>query len=191
MPAMLPGKCSMNIQEQLQQDLKAAMRSRDKLRVDVIRMALAALKNVQMALVEQAYDEAAATARQQGAAEPSDLTIDRNVTLGEAAMQETIAREVKRRRDAAELYRKGQREDLAGQEEAEAAILESYLPRQLTAEELRPLLAAAIADLGAGSIADMGKVMPALMQQFKGRADGRVISQLAREILSQPTTNEG
>src|SRR5437868_15537034 len=182
----------MNIQEQLQQDLKAAMRSRDKLRVDVIRMALAALKNAQMALVEQAYDEAVATAAgQPGAAEPPDLTIDRNMTLGEPAMQETIAREVKRRHDAAELYRKGQREDLAGQEEAEATILESYLPRQLTAEELRPLLAAAIADLGAGSIADMGKVMPALMQQFKGRADGRVISQLAREILSQPTTNEG
>jgi uncharacterized protein YqeY len=107
------------------------------------------------------------------------------MALSEAAMQETLAKEVKRRRDAAELYRKGGREDLANQEEAEAAILESYLPRQLTLEELRPLLVTAIGELGASSIADMGKVMPALMQQFKGRADGRVISQLAREILSQ------
>lgn len=176
----------MNIQEQLQQDLKTAMRERDKLRVDVIRMALAALKNAQMAMVQHAYDEAAAaTSGQEGAA---DVAIDRNVALSEAAMQETIAREVKRRRDAAELYHKGQREDLAAQEQAEAAVLESYLPRQLTPEELRPLLAAAVAELGARSIADMGKVMPALMQQFKGRADGRVISQLAREILSQPGT---
>jgi uncharacterized protein YqeY len=100
-------------------------------------------------------------------------------------MQETLAKEVKRRRDAAELYHKGGREDLAAQEETEAAILEAYLPRQLTPEELRPLLSAAIDELGAKSIADMGKAMPALIQQFKGRADGRVISQLAREILSQ------
>jgi hypothetical protein len=105
--------------------------------------------------------------------------------LSETAMQETIAKEVKRRYDAAELYRKGGREELATEEEAEAAILETYLPRQLTAEELRPLVRATIDELGAGGIADMGKVMPALIQQFKGRADGRMISQLAREILSQ------
>src|SRR5690348_8301232 len=103
------GTCAMNIQEQLQNDLKEAMRSREKFRVDVIRMALAALKNAQLAMVEAAYDKAAATASAAGDAEP-DVTIDRNATLGEAAMQETIAREVKRRHDAAELYRKGQRE---------------------------------------------------------------------------------
>lgn len=174
----------MNVQEQLQNDLKDAMRNRDKLRVDVIRMALASLKSAQMALVQAAYDEAAHAG--DAGEEPAEISIDRNVALSEAAMQETIAREVKRRRDAAEAYHKGHREDLAGQEEAEAAILETYLPRQLTPEELRPLLAEAIAGLGASSIADMGKVMPALIQQFKGRADGRVISQIAREILSQP-----
>ena len=158
------------------------------MRVEVIRMALAALKNAQIALVKEAFDAAAPA---DGAAAEQEITIDRNMPLSEAAMQATIAREVKRRYDAAELYHKGHREDLATQEEAEAAILEGYLPRQLTPEELRPMLAAAIADLGASSIADMGKVMPALMQQFKGRADGRVISQLAREILSQPAKNEG
>ena len=62
---------------------------------------------------------------------------------------------------------------------------ETYLPRQLTADELRPQMEAAIGELGASSMADMGKIMPKLMQQFKGSADGRVISQLAREILSQ------
>ncbi len=174
----------MNIQEQLQQDLKTAMRSGDKLRVEVIRMSLAALKNAQMAQVKAAYDAAAPADAAVEAQEPV-VEIDRNAALSETAMQETIAKEVKRRRDAAELYRKGGREDLASQEDAEAAILETYLPRQLTAEELRPQLAAAIADLGVGGIADMGKVMPALMQQFKGRADGRLISQLTREILSQ------
>jgi uncharacterized protein YqeY len=179
----------MNIQEQMQQDLKNAMRAGDKPRVGVLRMALAALKNAQIAIVEAEYNKANAAAPvvlgEDGARVPPEITLDRNMPLGETAMQETIAKEVKRRRDAAEVYRKGQRADLAGEEEAEAAILETYLPRQLTAEELRPLLAAAIDELGAAGMADMGKVMPVLMQQFKGRADGRLISQLAREILSQ------
>jgi uncharacterized protein YqeY len=166
----------MNIQEQLQQDLKAAMRGGEKLRVDVIRMTLAALQNAQMAAVKDAYDAAAPA---EGEGDQSRIA----VTLSETAMQQTIAKEVKRRRDAADLYRKGGREDLASQEDAEAEILEAYMPRQLTAEELRPQLAEQIGKLGASSIADMGKVMPALMQEFKGRADGRLISQLVREIL--------
>lgn len=169
----------MTIQEQIQNDVKAAMRSGDRMRVDVLRMALAALKNAEMAMVKEAFDSAAPTGGE-GEAEPIA------VMLSEADMQQTITKEVKRRHDAAELYTKGGRADLASQEEAEAAILETYLPRQLTAEELRPLLTEAIAGLGAHSMADMGKVMPALMQQFKNRADGRLISQLAREILGAP-----
>jgi uncharacterized protein YqeY len=179
----------MNIQEQLQQDLKGAMRAGDKRRVEVIRMTLAALKNAQMAMVEAAYDKALAAAPvvldENGERVPPEITLDRNMPLSEVAMQETVAKEAKRRRDAAEAFHKGGRAELAAQEEAEAAILEEYLPRQLTAEELRPLLADAIAALGASGAADMGRVMPALMQQFKGRADGRLISQLAREILTQ------
>src|SRR6266498_1231963 len=124
----------MTIQEQLQQDLKTAMRGGEKLRVDVIRMTLAALQNAQMAAVKDAYDAAAPA---ESESDQSRIT----VTLSETAMQQTIAKEVKQRRDAAELYRKGGREDLASQEDAEAAILETYMPRQLTAEELRPQLA--------------------------------------------------
>jgi uncharacterized protein len=179
----------MNIQEQLQQDLKVAMRGGEKLRVQVIRGALAALKNAQIATVEAEYNKALAAAPkvldEHGQPALPEISLDRNMPLSEIAMQETLAKELKRRHDAAELYHKGGREDLAKQEEQEAAILEGYLPRQLTVEELRPLMAAAIGELGAANIADMSKVMPALMQQFKGRADGRVISQLAREILSQ------
>jgi hypothetical protein len=165
----------MNIQEQLQQDLKSAMRNGEKLRVEVIRMTLAALKNAQIAQVKEAYD---------AAPDDGSTTIDRETPLSEMAMQQTVAREVKRRRDAAEVYRNAKREDLAQIEDAEAAILETYLPRQLTIDELRPLVAAAIADLGATNIAAMGKIMPALIQQFKGRADGRLINQVAREVLS-------
>jgi uncharacterized protein YqeY len=179
----------MNIQEQLQQDLKAAMRGGEKFRVEVIRGALAALKNAQIAIVGAEYDKALAAAPkllgEDGQPIAPEITIDRNMPLSETAMQETIAKEVKRRRDAADLYHKGAREDLAQQEEAEAAILQAYLPRQLTADELRPQIEAALGELGASSVADMGKAMPALMQRFKGSADGRVISQIAREILGQ------
>ncbi len=167
----------MNIQEQLQNDLKAAMRAGERLRVDVIRMTLAALKSAQMALVKQAYDAAAP--------DEGDDPAQIEVALSDAAMLDTLAKEVKRRRDAADLYRKGHREDLAAQEESEAAILEGYLPRQMSADELRPELEAAIAATGAKGIADMGRVMPVVMQQFKGRAEGRLLSQLTREILSQ------
>ena len=179
----------MNLQEQLQNDVKTAMRAGDRSRVDVLRMALAALQSARLALVEAEYNKALAVAPKvlddRGQVVPPEVTIDRNQPLRETAMQETLAKEVKRRYDAAELYRKGGRPELAAQEEAEAAILEEYLPRQLTAEELRPLLVEAIGALGASGMADMGRVMPALIQQFKGRADGRIISQLAREILSQ------
>jgi uncharacterized protein len=171
----------MNIQEQLQQDMKTAMRGGERERLGVIRMALAALQKAQMALVEAEYNKALAESH---TTEP-EITLDRNMPLSETAMQETIAKEVKRRYDAAEIYRKGQREDLASQEEAEATILEAYLPRQLTAEEMRPLLLAAIDELGASNVAAMGKVMPILIQRFKGQADGRLISQITREILSQ------
>lgn len=167
----------MNIQEQLQHDLKEALRAGDKPRIGVIRMALAALQNAQMALVKEAFD---ASAPAEGDESPAQIV----ATLSPAAMQDTIIKEVKRRRDAAEIYRKNRREELAAQEEGEAAILETYLPRQLTADELRPLLAAAIQQAGARGLADMGKVMPVLMQQFKSRADGRLISQLARELLA-------
>lgn len=167
----------MNIQEQLQHDLKDAMRGRDQERVSVIRMALAALQNAEMVLVKAAFDAAPADA--------ADTTERIVVRLSELAMQETLAKEVKRRHDAAELYEKGGRPELARQELAEAALLETYLPRQLGADELRPQLVAAIKGMGATSMADMGKVMPVLMQQFKGRADGRLISQLTREILGQ------
>ncbi|MEM8534420.1 MAG: GatB/YqeY domain-containing protein [Chloroflexota bacterium] len=164
----------MNLQERIQQDVKNAMRSGDKARLSVLRMALASLKNAQIEISKEAYD-----AQQQPTASASPAV------LSEEAVQQTIAREVKRRRDAEESYRQANREDLAEQEASEAAILEEYLPQKLSADELRPLIQTTISELGVSGMADMGKVMPILMQEYKERADGRLISQIAREILSQ------
>ncbi|MDZ4720898.1 MAG: GatB/YqeY domain-containing protein [Roseiflexaceae bacterium] len=166
----------MNLLERLQNDLKTAMRARDTLRVEVIRMGINAIKNAQMAMVKDAFD---------AAGEEAADTIDRNQALGDQAMQDALTKEVRKRHEAAELFRKGHREELAEREEAEALILEEYLPRLMTADELRPLIADVIAGLGLSGTAAMGKIMPAVMGQFKGRADGRVINQVVREILSQ------
>lgn len=172
----------MSLLEQLQTDLKAAMRGGERLRVDTIRMAIDALKKAQMAQVKAAFDAAGGEAADDSAL----AAVDRNVTLNETMEQETIAKEVKRRREAAELYHKGGRVELAEKEEAEAAILQAYLPQQLTADELRPLVAEIIAEVGATGPAEMNKAMPVLMARLKGRADGRLISQIAREVLNQP-----
>lgn len=170
----------MAILEQLQNDLKAALKSGDRLRVETIRMAIDALKKAQMAQVKAAFDAAGGESADAAAL----AEIDRHATLTEAAEHEVLTKEVKRRREAAELYRKGGRTDLAEKEEAEAAILQAYLPQQLSEEELRPLVKAIIDEIGAAGPADMGRVMPVLMQRLKGRADGRLISQMARDLLS-------
>lgn len=177
----------MALLEQLQHDLKTALRSGDRLRIDTIRMAIDALKKAQMAQVKAAFDAAGGEAADAAAL----AAVDRNAALNETMEQETIAKEVKRRREAAELYRKGNRIDLAQKEDAEAEILQAYLPHQLSADELRPLVEAIIAEIGASSMAEMNKVMPALMQRLKGRADGRLINQVARDVLSQPRRQTG
>ncbi|MBU6335425.1 MAG: GatB/YqeY domain-containing protein [Chloroflexi bacterium] len=164
------------LKQRLQDDLKVALRAGDRQRVEVIRMALAALQQVVQAERKARYDAAVAAG---GAAAVGEIE------LSDAMVQDTLTREVKRRRESAELFRAGGRVDLATQEEAEIVVLEAYLPRQLTADELRPLVAAVIAELGAAGPGDTGRVMPRLMQQFKGQAEGRLINQVARELLNR------
>lgn len=147
----------MSLQVRLQDDMKAAMRAKEQQRLDTIRMALAALKNAR---------------------------IDRGQDLDEAEMVGVLQKEAKRRRESVAEYRKVNREDLAASEEAELAILEAYLPAMMSADELRPLVAEIIAEVGATSIADLSKVMPVLMKRFKGQAEGGTLNAVARALLS-------
>lgn len=181
----------MSIQERLIADLKDAMRGGDKARVDVIRTTRAALQTAQLELAKQRYDMAARTIELEHAQNPeardsalAGISADSHVALDDSAAEAVIAKEIKRRRDAAEIYRKASREDLASQEDAEAVILEGYMPKQLSVDELRPAVAALIAELGLSGSASMGKLMPVLMERFKGRAEGRLLSQVARELLA-------
>ncbi len=146
----------MALQERLQDDLKAAMRSGDTVRRDTLRLAISALKRARIDALQELDEQ------------------------GELAV---LAREVKQRRESIEEFRRGGREDLASREEAELAILQEYLPEQADAATIRARALEVIAASGASGPRDMGKVMPVLAIEFKGRADGKVISQIVTELL--------
>lgn len=157
----------MGLKEQLSEDLKAAMRSGDALRRDVVRSAITAINNAEIAGVD--------TTDERATRQP----------LGEDAVMDVLRKQVKQRRDSAAEYRKAKRADLAEREEAEIAVLEGYLPRQLSRDEIASEVRQVIAETAASGPGDKSKVMPAAMQRLKGRADGRLINEVATELLSQ------
>lgn len=148
----------MTLREQLHDDTTAAMRSGDALRRDVLRMVQNAIYTIEKA---------------------------KKVTLTEDEVLGVVTREVKTRRESIEAFRGGNREDLALKEEAEIAILVGYLPEALTDEQLRSLVVQAVAETGASSARDMGKVMGWLSPKIRGRADGKVASGLVAAALAQ------
>lgn len=146
----------MTLADRLAEDLKKAMLAGDALRVSTIRLARAAIHN---------------------------LTIERGRALTDDEVIEVLGREMKRRREAIEAFTKGGRDDLVRKESLELAILAEYAPAPLSSEELRTLVAAAIAQVQAKDARDTGRVMAVVMPKVKGRADGALVSQLVRELL--------
>jgi uncharacterized protein YqeY len=110
--------------------------------------------------------------------------IDLQQELDDAAVINVIGTQVKQRRESAQMYRANERSELADKEEAELAVLLGYLPTQLGEAELREIVAAVIAETGAISIKELGKVMPQVIARTKGMADGKLVSQLVREQLA-------
>ncbi len=148
----------MALIERLREDMKQAMKAREagKLRLSVIRMALAALKNKQIELGRELEDD--------------DVVA-------------VLHGELKRRREAAREYRELGRDDVAEVLEQEAAVIVEYLPQQLDEREIRELAREVIAELGASGPRDMGKVMGAIMPRVRGRADGKEVNRIVRELL--------
>ena len=104
--------------------------------------------------------------------------------LDDAAKQKIIQKQVKQRKDAAAIYLEQNRQDLADDEMAQVAILEEFLPEQLSEDKIREVVTAVIAQVGASSMADMGKVMGSANQQLAGKADGKLIAQIVKSLLS-------
>jgi len=147
----------MSLKDQLIQDMKTAMKAKQADRLGTIRQLRSAIKNKEIELRQDLDDDG---------------------ILG------VIGTAVKQRREAAQMYSDNDRPELAAKEEAEMAVLQEYLPAQLSAAEVRDIVTEVIAAMGATSMKDMGKVMPQVMAKTKGSADGKVINQLVRELLA-------
>ena len=142
----------------LAEEYRAALRSGDKLKVSVIRLLTALIKNRE---------------------------VEKRSSLTDAEVMQAISSSCKQRQDSIEQYRQGGRQDLVDKETAELHILQSYMPQPFTAEEQEELVRAAIQEAQAASPKEMGKVMTLLMPKVTGRADGKVVSALVREMLSK------
>lgn len=150
------GKHNMNLKDKLTEDLKQAMRQRDEERRSTLRLVMAAIKNAE---------------------------IQQRRELDEGDLQAIIAKEAKQRRDSIAEYERGGRQDLADREKAELQILLTYLPEQLSREEIAAQARQVIEDVGATSMAQMGQVMGRLMPLMKGKADGHLVNQVVKELL--------
>ena len=146
----------MSLKEQLTADMKEAMKNKEKERLAVIRMVRGAIRQQE---------------------------IDGQKELGEEDVIAVISKEVKMRRDSIEEFQKGGREDLVEKTQAEIDMLLPYLPAQLSEDEVRELVKAAVEQTGAATPKDMGKVMGVLMPKVKGRADGKMVNTIVKSFL--------
>ncbi|MBI2601034.1 GatB/YqeY domain-containing protein [Candidatus Daviesbacteria bacterium] len=143
--------------EKIQNDLKESLKSRDQVKVSTLRILLAEINNTRIA---------------------------KGIELADEDIISVIQKEVKKRKEAAEGFRSGGREESAQVEEQELAVLEFYLPAQLSDEELTKIVESTITEVGANLISDMGKVIGSVMGKVKGRADGARVSALVKQKLS-------
>ncbi|MBQ6656186.1 MAG: GatB/YqeY domain-containing protein [Ottowia sp.] len=147
----------MNLAERINEDMKAAMRAKDSARLDAIRMLRAAIKQKE---------------------------VDGRTTLDDAGIVAVIDKLAKQRRDSIDAFRKAGRQDLVDKESAELALLESYLPARLSADEVAAEVQALLAELGAAGPADMGRAMGAAKARFAGRADMGAVSAAVKAALA-------
>ncbi|MCH5209722.1 MAG: GatB/YqeY domain-containing protein [Oscillospiraceae bacterium] len=147
----------MSLKEKLAQDLKESMKNKDIVRKSTVQLVRTAILQVEK---------------------------DKKVTLDDEDILEVIAKQLKQRKDSLPEYEKSGREDLISQLKQEMEVLMEYLPKQLTEDELRPIVEAAVKSVGATGMKDMGKVMEAVMPQVKGRADGKAISAIAKSLFN-------
>jgi uncharacterized protein len=147
----------MNYKEQLDKDMKAAMKAKETLKLSTIRMLKAAIKNEEIAKIKDLDDDEILAA---------------------------IQREIKKRKESADEYRKANRDDLAQKEEEEAKILYAYLPEQASDEEIRQVVENIVKEIPEGTKLNMGMIMPKATEKLKGRADGKRISTIVKEFVS-------
>lgn len=147
----------MELKQTLLSDLKGAMKTKDSLKVDTLRLIISEIKNKEIDLHEE---------------------------LGDEAITALLTTQIKRRKEAASMFDKGGRTDLKEKEEKEIAIIQVYLPEQVGEEELKQRIQEVIAETGAQGPKDMGKVMKVVVPEFKGKAEGDQIRNIVTELLA-------
>ncbi|WP_300366355.1 GatB/YqeY domain-containing protein [Hydrogenimonas sp.] len=145
------------LKERLQADLKTAMKEKDTFKRDVIRFVMSAIKQIE---------------------------VDERKELSDADIEAILVKQIKQRNDAIEQFREGGRQDLVEKNEKELEILRSYLPEPMSDDEVREILKEIIAETGAAGMKDMGRVMGAAKAKIGSRAEGKVINQIAKELLN-------
>lgn len=146
----------MALKDQLMDDLKQSMKDKDNLKKSVITLIRSAVKQYE---------------------------VDNRVEADDDKVIDTISKQLKQRRDSLVEFEKAQREDLVDQTKKEIDVLVSYLPEQMSAEEVKNIVAQTISETGASSVKDMGRLMASLMPKLKGKADGKLINEIAKELL--------
>lgn len=146
----------MSIKDRIQDDLKAAMKSGDTRRREILRLLMAAFKQVE---------------------------VDRRVTLSDEDVTGLLITEAKKRRESIDEMTRAGRTELAAQEQYELEVIEGYLPRQLSRDEIERIVGEAIAETGAAGPKDMGRVMGAVMPRLRGQADGKLVNEVVRQKL--------
>ena len=147
----------MSLKERLMEDLKTSMKDKDILRKNTITMVRAAIKQEE---------------------------VDKRIDLDDEGIIQIMGKQLKEKRNSIEEFRKGNRQDLVDQAEAEIAILLEYLPKQLTEEELTEIVKEVLDQGGYTSMKDMGKIMKDVMPKVQGKADGNMVNQVVRKILA-------
>jgi uncharacterized protein YqeY len=170
----------MSLKDQLMQDLKDAMKAGEETRKATIRMLRSAIS-----AAEIEKRAAFVSAQRAQGVDVESLTLDKaRFALTDEETLAVIQKQAKQRRDSIVEFKKGGRADLVAAEEAELAVIQAYLPRQMARDEVLAAARKAAADMGISDMSDMGPLMKHLMAQLKGKADGRLVNQVVREILS-------
>mgnify|MGYP001082697637 CR=1 FL=1 len=147
----------MDLKSRLNQDLKEALKAKDEVKLRTVRMLLTAIKNLEVEKMTLATDE--------------DIL-------------QIMSKEIKKRQEAIEMYEKGGRQDLAQAERQEIEVIQSYMPKQLSEEEIKEIAKKVISELNLKGPKDVGVAMKAIMPQVKGRADGKLVNKIVSELLS-------
>lgn len=161
----------MTLKEKIQQDFKEAFKGKEEVKVSTFKILQSEIRNAEIAKKTKLSKDG------------DTADIDVKSQLNDEEVIQVVGKEAKKRKDAMDIYKKEGRDDLFNREESELAVLASYLPEQLSLDEVRKIVEESVRDSGATGPEDMGKIMKVLMPKVKGKADGTLVNNIVKEVM--------